>query len=77
MRAGVVRGEDEVVDAAAEGGAHLALTEGGADDDADGLFDVELVLRELDAPVGAHREGELEADAEEVAHERTFLATPC
>src|SRR5207248_7825111 len=65
---GVVGGEDEVVDPAAPLRPHLPLAEGGADDDPHRLLDVGLVLGELDPAVGPHREGELEADAEEVAH---------
>src|SRR6266571_2471786 len=77
LRRGVVRREDVVVDAAAPVGAHLPLAQGGADDDAHRFLDVLLVLGELDAPVGADREGELEADAEEIAHARSPQILPC
>src|SRR5882762_7899943 len=65
---GVVRREDEVVDAAAPLRAHLPLAQGGADDDAHRLLDVGLVPAELDGAVRSDREGELEADAEEIDH---------
>src|SRR6266403_1959559 len=65
---GVVRRENEVVDAAAPLGAHLPLAQCSADDDAHRLLDVGLVPAELDGAVRSDREGELEADAEEVGH---------
>src|SRR2546425_6988588 len=68
LRGGVVRGEDEVVDAASPLRTHLPLAQRGADDDAHRLLDVRLVSAELDGAVRPHGEGELEADAEEVAH---------
>src|SRR5437868_795355 len=75
LRRGVVRREDVVVDAAAPIGTHLPLAEGGADDHAHRLLDVLLVLGELDRAVRADREGELEADAEKIAHDRRSLSS--
>src|SRR5256886_4156216 len=68
LRRRVVGREDEVVDAAAPFGPHLPFAKGGADDDPHRLLDVGLVPAELDGAARAHRDGELEADAEEVAH---------